>query len=63
MKVSESNVNDVRWGLTLLENHSEDGNEDSLAEGLVGEQRSVIVESELQVVHEASRLELRELGP
>ena len=46
----------------MLEDHGEDGDKDSLAKRLVGEQRGVVVESKLEVVREASGLELRELG-
>lgn len=46
---------------TLLEDHGEDGDEDPLAKRLVGEQGSIVVKSELEVVREASGLELREL--
>jgi hypothetical protein len=46
----------------LLEDHGEDGDKDSLAKGLVSEQGGVVVESKLEVVAEASGLELRELG-
>lgn len=53
---------DRRQKLTLLEDHGEDGNKDSLAKGFVGEQGGVVVESKLEVVRETSRLELRELG-
>ena len=49
-------------GLTLLEDHGEDSDKDSLAERLVSEQGGVVVESKLEVVREASGLELRELG-
>jgi hypothetical protein len=49
--------------LTLLEDHGEDGDKDSLAQRLVCKQGGVVVESKLEVVREASRLELRELGP
>ena len=45
-----------------MEDHGEDGDEDSLAKRFVGKQGGVIVESELEVVREASGLELRELG-
>jgi hypothetical protein len=45
----------------LLENHGEDGDKDSLAQRLVGEQGGVVVESKLEVVAETSGLELREL--
>jgi hypothetical protein len=45
----------------LLEDHGEDGDKDSLAEGSVGEEGGVVVESKLEVVAEASGLELREL--
>jgi hypothetical protein len=53
---------DRRLRLTLLEDHGEDGDKDSLAQRPVGEQRGVVVESKLKVVAEASGLELRELG-
>jgi hypothetical protein len=46
----------------LLEDHGENGDKDSLAKRLVGKQGGVVVESELEVVREASGLELRELG-
>lgn len=45
-----------------MEDHGEDGDKDSLAKRFVGEQRGVVVESKLKVVHEAAGLELRELG-
>ena len=48
--------------LTLLENHSKNCDEDSLAKRLVGEQRSIIIKPKPEVVHEASRLVLRKFG-
>jgi hypothetical protein len=45
---------------TLLEDHGENGDKNSLAKGLVGKQGGVVVESKLEVVTEASRLELGE---
>lgn len=48
-------------GLTLLEDHGENSDKDSLAERLVSEQGGVVVESKLEVVREASGLVLREL--
>ena len=44
-----------------MEDHGEDGDKDSLAKRPIGEQGRVIVESELEIVHEASGLVLREL--
>ena len=46
----------------MLEDHGEDSDKYSLTKRFVGEQGRVVVESELEVVHEASRLELRKLG-
>lgn len=46
---------------TLLENHGEDGDKDSLSQRLVGEQTSIIVQSEQEVILESSGLILREL--
>jgi hypothetical protein len=50
------------WRPTLLEDHGEDSDKNSLAKGLVGEQGGIVVKSKLEVVAEASGLELRELG-
>ena len=49
-------------GLTLLENHGKDGDEDSLTKRLVSEQRGIIVQSKSEVIHEASGLILWKLG-